>query len=365
MLTLREGSDVPAATAPDRPGSVIIGGMLMESATIDALEGRIIRCLQLAPRIPFSAIAEIIDVSEQTVARRYRKLVRTGVLRVTAVINPAAMGQSNWIVRTQCKPSGAGALAEALAQRDDVSWVSLVSGGSEIICVLRARTSEARDDLLTQRLPRTAPVLGISAVMVLHRFLGGGGHGTDDWAALGQLLEPGQHEAVLARSESQFPEQVTSVSLDGDDLAMLDVLAADGRASYSDLARAAGVDEGRATRRIRALVAAGAAYFDVDISVAALGFGTSATLWLTVAPAELDAAGRALAAEPEVAFAAAISGPQNLTASIVCVDVNSLYRFVTERVGAVPGVQRLEISPVLRHVKQAGALTSGDRLLAR
>jgi DNA-binding Lrp family transcriptional regulator len=146
---------------------------------------------------------------------------------------------------------------------------------------------------------------------------------------------------------------------------MLDVLTANGRASYSDIARAAGVDETRATRRLRALVSAGAVYFDVDVSVAALGFGTAATLWLTVPPAQLDAAGRALAAEPEVAFAAAISGPQNLTASIVCVDVDSLYRFVTEGVGSVAGVRGLEISPVLRHVKQAGSLTSGDRLLAR
>jgi DNA-binding Lrp family transcriptional regulator len=200
--------------------------------------------------------------------------------------------------------------------------------------------------------------------MVLHRFVGGGGRGTDDWAALDRLIDPSQHDAVLARSEWQFPGQVTGVTLDGEDLAMLEVLAADGRASYAHLARAAGVDESRATRRVRALVAAGAAYFDVDISVAALGFGTSATLWLTVPPAQLDAAGRALAAEREVAFAAAISGPQNITASIVCVDVDSLYRFVTERVGAVSGVQGLEISPVLRHVKQAGALTSGDRLLA-
>jgi DNA-binding Lrp family transcriptional regulator len=338
---------------------------LPESAEVDEIEGRIIRCLQLVPRVAFSAIAEVTGVSEQTVARRYRRLVRAGILRVTAVINPAAMGQSNWIVRTQCKPSGAGAIAEALARRDDVSWVTLVSGGSEIICVLRARTTEARDDLLTQRLPRTAPVLSISAAMVLHRFLGGGGHRNDDWSALDSLLDDEQMAALLARSDLPFRGRVTPVELDGADLAMLEVLAANGRAAYSEIARAAGIDESRATRRLRALVAAGALYFDVDISTAALGFGTAATLWLTVPPAQLDAAGRALAAEREVAFAAAISGPQNLTASIVCADVDSLYRFVTERIGAVAGVQGLEISPVLRHVKQAGSLTAGDRLLAR
>lgn len=336
--------------------------MLSESAAIEPIEGKIIRCIQLAPRIPFRTVAEVLGVSEQTVARRYRRLVKDGVLRVTAVINPTALGQSNWIVRTQCKPNGAIALAQALAQRDDVSWVSLVSGGSEITCVLRARTSEARDDLLTQRLPRTAPVLGISAAMVLHRFLGAGSHTTDDWSALDDLIDPGQQAAVLERAELQFAGHASSTVLDTEDLAMLDVLAQDGRASYARLAKASGTDESRATRRLRALIRAGAAYLDVDISVAALGFRTAATLWLTVTPAELDRAGHALAKEREVAFAAAITGPQNITASVVCRDVEALYSFVTNRIGAIAGVQGIEITPILRNVKQAGALVTGDRL---
>ncbi len=76
---------------------------------------------------------------------------------------------------------------------------------------------------------------------------------------------------MLARSDLTFTGQVSAVELDGDDLAMLEVLAADGRAPFSELARAAGVDESRATRRLRALVAAGAVYFDVDISVGGAG----------------------------------------------------------------------------------------------
>lgn len=335
--------------------------MLSNSATIDRLEGQIIRCLQLAPRIPFSAVAAILGVSEQTVARRYRRLVREGVVRVTAVVNPTALGQSNWIVRTRCRPNGALSLAQALAQRDDISWVTLVSGGSEVVCVLRARTSEARDDLLIQRLPRTAPVLGLAAAMVLHRFVGGGPAG-DDWAALADLIDADQQQAVLGCSDLQFAAQVGHTTLVPSDIAMLDVLVQDGRASYATLAHAAGIAEGRATRRLRTLFTQGAAYFDVDLSGAALGFHTQATLWLTVTPAELDNAGCALAAEQEVAFAAAITGPQNLTATISCRGVGDLYGFVTTKIGAIPGVQSMEITPVLRHVKQAGALTAGDRL---
>lgn len=339
--------------------------MSTESAPIDAVGARLIRCLQLAPRLPFSAAAEVLGVSEQTVARRYRRLVNDGILRVTAVVNPTALGQNNWMVRVQCRPSGAPSLAQALAQRDDISWVTLASGGAEVVCVLRARTSEARDDLLTQKLPRTAPVLGMSAAMVLHRFIGGGMHSTDDWTALAESLDDAQQAAVLEHAHVLLPDEVAGgFELKPPDALLLDALMHDGRASYGTLAAAAGITEARAKRRLNTLIQRGVAYFDVDLSADALGFHTLATLWMTVTPAELDRVGDALSREREVAYAAAITGPQNITASILCRDVSDLYRFATAKVGAIPGVQTMEISPVLRHVKQAGALTTGDRLIS-
>ena len=121
--------------------------------------------------------------------------------------------------------------------------------------------------------------------------------------------------------------------------------------------------EGRAARRLAALLGGGLLYLDVDLSAPLLGFTAQATLWLTVSPANLDQAGRALRGHPQVAFAAAVSGPSNLIASVTCRDLDELYRFATTGVGAIAGVQAMEISPVVRHVKQAGAIRSGNRLM--
>jgi DNA-binding Lrp family transcriptional regulator len=104
-------------------------------------------------------------------------------------------------------------------------------------------------------------------------------------------------------------------------------------------------------------------YLDVDLSAALLGYRAMASIWLTVTPSQLHAAGSALGEFPEVAFAAAVSGPQNLTASVTCLDLDHLYRFATQKIGALPGVTSLEISPVLRHIKQAGAMLSAGRRL--
>ncbi|HXW44974.1 MAG TPA: Lrp/AsnC family transcriptional regulator [Streptosporangiaceae bacterium] len=345
---------------------------LQESVTLDSADRAVIRALQLAPRGSFSAIGEVLGLSEQTVARRYRRLCREGVLRVVAVVSPEAVGQSSWMVRVRCRPDGTAAIASALARRDDVGWVALAAGGSEVVCAVRSRSREQREDLLLQRLPRTAPVLGVAASVLLHWFVGGR---ADDWTGYSEDLTADQARRLAAigagPDAAGFPQGRSSadvagprrpaerVRLEPEDEPLIGLLVRSGRASYAELAAAAGISEGRAARRLARLLAAGVIYLDVDLSAPLLGYEAQASLWLTVTPAKLDAAGTALRAHSEVAFAAAISGPQNLVASVTCRDLDHLYRFATLSAGALPGVQALEISPVLRHVKQSGAIISG------
>jgi DNA-binding Lrp family transcriptional regulator len=348
------------------------GRQAQEFPTLDHADRALIRALQLAPRGSFSAIGEVLGLSEQTIARRYRRLCREGVLRIVAVVNPEALGQSSWMVRIRCRPDGTVAVANALAKRDDVGWVVLAAGGSEVTCAVRSRSRQQREDLLLQRLTRTAPVLGVVASVLLHWFVGGR---ADDWAGFSGDLAAEQAERLAAigagaaaaadardgrRVDAGPSRSYRQAALEPEDEPLIDLLLRSGRASYAELAAAAGISEGRAARRLAALLRDGIVYLDVDLSAPLLGYGVQANLWLTVTPSELDAAGTALRARAEVAFAAAISGPQNLAASVTCRDLDHLYRFATQGVGALPGVQALEISPVLRHVKQSGAVISGE-----
>jgi DNA-binding Lrp family transcriptional regulator len=331
-----------------------------DSAVFDDLEREITQALQIDPRAGFSRIAEVLGVSEQTVARRYRRLRGEGLLRVIGLVDPRSVGQSEWMVRVGCRPGGVGRLAEALARRDDVSWVTLTAGGSEIVCSVRSRSAEQRDELLLQRLPATSQVLTMEVYAVLHRFVGGA---STDWTGYGAALRPDQIEAMLAgRPEEADPGE--PVVLRPEDGPLLDELAVDGRASYAARAAAAGTTVGRVTRRLDVLRRAGILYFDVDLASGLMGFTAPAYLWLTVEPGSLDAVGEQLAGHSEVAFAAAVSGSANLAASILCRDLEDLYRYVTTKVSAAAGVRQLEISPVLRRTKQAGTQMAGQRLAA-
>ena len=79
------------------------------------------------------------------------------------------------------------------------------------------------------------------------------------------------------------------------------------------------------------LRASGVLHFDVELDMPAFGFRSATWLWLSVPPADLAAAGEALAKFPEVAYAAATTGAANLAACAVCRDETEFYEFLTAK----------------------------------
>lgn len=337
---------------------------------LDQLDRQLIRALQLDPRAAFSRIAGVLGVSEQTVARRYRRLRGDGYLRVLGLVSPPAAGATEWLVRIGCRPGGVRRLADALARRDDVAWVSLSSGGTEIVCLVRSLSQRQSDELLLQRLPATSQVLSLATYAVLHRFAGQ----ESDWSGYGDQLTPAQ----VSQLAGPGPDGATGVAgaaaaaraarpsdpglLQPPDGPLLAALALDGRMSFAALAEQAGWTEGRVIRRVEVLREAGILYFDVDLAIGLMGFNATAYLWLIVEPARLAAVGEEISRHAEVPFAGAITGSANLIASVVCRDSEALYEYVTTKISAAAGVRQLEISPVLTRVKQAGSLMDGLRL---
>lgn len=53
-------------------------------------------------------------------------------------------------------------------------------------------------------------------------------------------------------------------------------------------------------------------------------------------------------------FVAATTGATNLMATVIRRDMAAFYRYLTERVSGLDGVDRVESAPLLRHVKQLG-----------
>ncbi|GAA0323515.1 Lrp/AsnC family transcriptional regulator [Actinoallomurus spadix] len=319
----------------------------MKSHTLDALDRCLVHALQIDGRAPFSRIGEVLGVSDQTVARRYRRLRTTGALRVVGAVDAPRVGLVSWAIRLHATPDAAGAIAAALARRPDTHWVHLLSGGTEIVCGTMSRTPEERDNLLLEKLPRTGRVSSVTAHALLHQFVGG----PIGWAGV-RSLTPEQAERL--RPDPPVPGD-EPVALDETDHALLAALAVDGRAGHAELASVTGWSASTVRRRMDQLRRAGVLFYDVDLPTALFGHPVEARLWISVEPARLAAAGEALAAHSEVGFAAATTGPTNLLVAAMFRDPHHLYRYLTERVGSLEGVRHVETAPVIRTVKRVGA----------
>jgi DNA-binding Lrp family transcriptional regulator len=319
----------------------------VDPLTLDDLDRQLAHALQVDGRAPFSQIAAVLDTSDRTVARRYRRLRSAGALRVVGLPHAAALGHVDWMVRMRCTPDAAMPVATALARRADTSWVRILSGGTEINCITRTRAQADEGDLLLQKLPRTARVTAVTAHCVLRAVAGTGG-----WPVRTAALRPDQVAALLPPPEAA----ATPVTLTPADNQLLAALARDGRAGIPALAAATGWSETTVRRRVEQLRGADVLYFDVEIEPALFGHTAEAALWLTVEPSALTAVGAALATHPQVAFAAAITGPATIAASLACRDLDELYDYIATGIGSLGGVSRAETAPVVRRVKDAGAL---------
>ncbi|HTR92977.1 MAG TPA: AsnC family transcriptional regulator, partial [Trebonia sp.] len=326
----------------------------MESITVDDLDRQLTQCLGVDGRASFSAIAEILGVSDQTIARRYRRLRSAGALRVVGIKYPKASGYGGWFLRLRCVPGAGMAIAEALAKRQDTAWVQLLSGDTEVLCALRG-TGVGADTTssLLARLPRSGRIVAVTAHSRLHMFTGG-----PDALGFFDVLPPERVEP-LRRHPSRLPAPAVPappgpVAEEGElDAALFAALAVDGRTPYADLATATGWSETTVRRRMDQLRDTGVLNFDLEADMATFGFRTSAWLFLSVPPSHLAEVGTALAKYPAVAYVSATTGPANLAACVVCRDEEALYEFLTAKVGALPGVERVETAPIIRTVKQA------------
>jgi DNA-binding Lrp family transcriptional regulator len=320
---------------------------MTDTVSLDALDRKILHALQLDGRVPFRALAAALGASENTVARRFRRLSAGGGVRVVGAVRGARLGRVPWALRLRCAPDAALAVARALAARPDTSWVHLLSGGTELACSVQARGPGESDALLLQALPKGPRAVAITAQMLLQSFAL-----PTTWRGL-QALSPAQ-EARLRRAPAC--PGAGPPDLDRADRALLEALGRDGRAPYAELAAAAGVSEVTARRRLERLLDEGVLDLQLEVPPPLVGFHVEARLWAAVEPSALARVAAALARCPEVTFGAVTTGATNLVAAVSCHDAEHLYRFLTERIAGLEGIRTLETAPVMRTVKRVGPL---------
>ncbi|GAA1021750.1 AsnC family transcriptional regulator [Amycolatopsis albidoflavus] len=319
---------------------------MQNQAMLDDLDHALVHALQIDGRAPFARIGAVLGVSTQTVARRYRRLRAEAGLRVVGLAAPHRAGQTQWLVRLTVVPAVAQRVADALVRRTDTTWVKLAGGGTEI-CVIVNSANDSGHGLLLHDIPRTTGITAVSAHQLLHLYHGG----PTAWLGRADVLTDTQRRQLEPETRAT-PAEATAT-----DAPLLTALQRDGRLGQTELAAITGWSAATVARRIADLRAAETLYFDVEIDARLFGATTQALLWMAVAPADLDTVATELATHRELAVVAATTGPTNLLAHALCADPPALHRYLTHRLGALPGIRSCETAPVLRTLKAASPLS--------
>ncbi|MGY0490212.1 Lrp/AsnC family transcriptional regulator [Streptomyces sp. WG-D5] len=330
---------------------------MTDTSTPDRLDRQLLHALQLDGRAQFRRIAPVLDVSEHTVARRYRRLRGAG-LHIVGEPDAERLGRTRWLLRLRCAPDAALPIAEALARRPDTGYISLASGGTELHCTIHTGDAEEDEEVLLRALPRTPRIISFDAHCFLRTFCGN----PPRWYTKLGALTAQQHTALMPDHTPPPTPPVPpladlgtaqqTVELDAADQALVEALAKDGRAGLPELATETGLSPSSARRRLERLRDTGAIRVNVDFPPARLGYRKRAMLWLRVAPGALQRVGETLSAHPQTDLVAATTGPSNLIATVICRNATELYLYLNHHIGALPDIQSIETAPVIREIKR-------------
>jgi len=317
---------------------------------LNETDSRIAAAMLAAPRASWRTVGRVLGISERTVVRRAAPLFGDGTLRATAVRNPVHFPDLIPLaLRIRCKPNRISAVAATLARRPDTIWVDVLGGGDEICTILFLDSPDARNNLLLRDLPATPAVQSWTSHVLLRVF-----PAAFDWS--GGLLT----ETELAALRPDMPTAAARPALQPVDHQLITALIEDGRASYTELAHRADTTALTARRRLEALVAGQVLRLATEVDLARLGIRTEALLWITVAPGGLEETGRQLSHHPQVRFASATTGPANLLVAVAAADLDALYVFLSETIGALEHVTTIDVTPILMGVKRTGLVRPGS-----
>ncbi len=137
------------------------------------------------------------------------------------------------------------------------------------------------------------------------------------------------------------------------DLAILEMLRADGRKPYTEIAQALDVSEGTVRNRVARLIEKGVMQIVGLIDPVRMGYDAPAMVGVRVQNMDVEEVARQIARFPEVSYLIMVSGGFDLMVEVICKDREHFTHFLNQKLRKVPGVAQTESFFILRTFKMA------------
>ncbi len=134
----------------------------------DKIDSKIICILQRDGRMPYREIAQKVGISETNVRTRVKNLLDKDIIQIVAVSDPARLGYDfDGNIKLKIENNKLDSILEKLKQIDEITYIALMTGTSDIDVDFIARSKKELDDLIFNKISRIEGVIDSEASLII------------------------------------------------------------------------------------------------------------------------------------------------------------------------------------------------------
>lgn len=126
---------------------------------MDRLDVKIVSRLQYDATSTNSAIARTVEVSEETVRRRLKRLMTEELIKIVAIPDARKLGyESQVLIGIQVDADKIDAVADSLGSMSEITWISVTTGSYDIFAWATLKSIDALSKFLRDGVGQIAGV---------------------------------------------------------------------------------------------------------------------------------------------------------------------------------------------------------------
>ncbi len=304
------------------------GQFLAHVSDLSETDRAIVLLLQEDGRRSYANIAREIGIAERTVRHRVRDLLDRGVIQITAVTNPVALGyNAAALIGITTDPAVAASdIALCLVEIEAVDYVVVAAGRYGLFAEVVCRDMATLQDVIERHI---GPTHGVRSV--------------ETFPYLSLHYQLARFDAARRKQPSEAgvrPRQLSDT-----DRRIVHALSDDGRVPFQSVADELGISETQVRNRVHEMVAAGVMNVIAIVNPMSFAYTTVAWVAVRVAPGHkvIDVAG-ALSDLPHITYVTVCTGRVDIFAELACVSPDELRRVLDDDIRQLPGIGGVEVS---------------------
>ncbi|MEU3619530.1 Lrp/AsnC family transcriptional regulator [Streptomyces sp. NPDC006872] len=273
---------------------------------LDAVDGLIVAALRSDGRATVRSISKLVGLPETTTRARVNSLLESGRVSVIAVLHPSVEpSEITLYIRVRLSSGWASQIADSILGHS--YWLAEIIGEPEVIATFDV-TSLSHAARLTDEIAQLPFVSMVTTDPVLGVYMGAG-------------------TPVETGGEAGLWPALDETRLDAQDRQLIRSLQVDGRATYTALARSAGLSLSQARRRVLDLIDSGTIRIWTTVQTAEHDLAR-AVLDLTVNPKTVMTTVERLVRRPGVVSVSRMCGTSALALDVAARDAAELGQLV-------------------------------------